>query len=211
MRSVTVGTVADERVSDRRTRVQSRRIACTNRVWNVYFTHVTDGAADVPDYLVMEPKIRIAGDVTGVAVLPIVSGKIGLLRIHRVALDAPFLEAPKGFVDPGEDAKAAAHRELVEETGLACEPGELVALGSMTPEASTLAARIKLFAALRCRPTGAALDAELGLGALEFSSLARVRDMMGTAEIEDAATLVALYRLLAIADGDVMVRAALMG
>lgn len=198
-------------VAERRTHIVSRRVACSNRVWNVYFTHVKDGAAEVPDYLVMEPKTRIAGDVTGVVVLPIVERRIGLLTIHRVALDAPVIESPKGFVDPGEQAVGAALRELTEETGLVCAPGDMVDLGSMTPEASTLAARIRLFAALRCHPTGTALDDEVGLAAFDFIAVDRVRAMMAASEIEDAATLVALYRLFATADADPMVRAALIG
>lgn len=195
---------------ERRTQILARRIACSNRVWNVYFTHVKDGAAEVPDYLVMEPKTRIAGDVTGVVVLPIVDQKIGLLTIHRVALDAPVIESPKGFVDPGEQAMGAALRELTEETGLVCAADAMLDLGSMTPEASTLAARIRLFAALQCRPTGLALDDEVGLTAFDFIPVDRVRAMMAASQIEDAATLVALYRLFAKADTDPMVRAALM-
>ena len=197
-------------VIERRTQILARRIACSNRVWNVYFTHVKDGAAEVPDYLVMEPKTRIAGDVTGVVVLPIVERRIGLLTIHRVALDAPVIESPKGFVDPGEQAMGAALRELTEETGLVCAAADIVDLGSMTPEASTLAARTRLFAGLRCRPTGLALDDEVGLAAFDFIPVDRVRGMMAASQIEDAATLVALYRLFAKADTDPMVRAALM-
>ncbi len=207
MPNAMVGTMAAER----RTHIVSRRIACSNRVWNVYFTHVKDGAAEVPDYLVMEPKTRMAGDVTGVVILPIVEQRIGLLTIHRVALDAPVVESPKGFVDPGEEAVGAALRELTEETGLVCAPADIVDLGSMTPEASTLAARIRLFAALCCHPTGTALDDEVGLAAFDFIAVDRVRAMMAASEIEDAATLVALYRLFAKADTDPMVRAALIG
>lgn len=204
------GTTGDNAVSHRRTEVLSRRIACTNRIWNVFFTHVKDGQTEVADYLVMEPKIRTAGDVTGVAVLPVVDGRIGLLAISRVALGAVFMEAPKGFVEPGEDAVTAALRELVEETGLVCDPGDLVALGSVTPEASTLATRTKLFAALRCRRSEGKIDDELGLGGLDFIPLDRIRVMATGTEIEDATTVSALYRLFAKADADQAIGAALL-
>jgi len=68
----------------------------------------------------------------------------------------------------------------------------------------------RLFAAMRCRPTDNILDDEVGLTAFDFLPLDRVRAMMAASEIEDAATLVALYRLFAKAEADPMVRAALM-
>lgn len=211
MPSATAGTTAAEPVSDGQPTIVSRRLACTNRVWNVYFTHVTDGPAEVVDYLVVEPKNRSTANVTGVAILPVVNGRIGLVRIGRVALDAVFIEAPKGFIDAGEDAQSAAQRELTEETGLVCDASDIVALGSVTPEASTLAARTGLFAALRCRPVEGARDAEIGLSGFTFVSLAEARSLAAGDGIEDATTVAALYRLFAKAESDPMVRAALMG
>lgn len=212
MPNATSGTTGVNAVSDHhRTEVLSRRIACTNRIWNVFFTHVKDGQNEVADYLVMEPKVRTAGDVTGVAVLPVLDGRIGLLKVSRVALNAVFIEAPKGFVEPGEDEATAALRELVEETGLVCDRSDLVALGSVTPEASTLATRTKLFAALRCRPSAGKIEDEVGLGGLDFITLERVRVMAAGDEIEDATTVSALYRLFAKADTNSAVAAALTG
>jgi 8-oxo-dGTP diphosphatase len=45
-----------------------------------------------------------------------------VLLVHRAAYDDWSL--PKGKLDPGETWEQAARREVEEETGLDCEPGE---------------------------------------------------------------------------------------
>lgn len=44
-------------------------------------------------------------------------GKYLLIRQYRAPLDRPILEFPAGKVDPGEDPRTGALRELEEETG----------------------------------------------------------------------------------------------
>ncbi len=45
------------------------------------------------------------------------------------ATGSPRWDIPKGLAEPGEDWRAAAVRELQEETGLAAAPGKLMELG----------------------------------------------------------------------------------
>jgi 8-oxo-dGTP diphosphatase len=61
-----------------------------------------------------EPEIRAAGGVV------VRDGLVAV--IHRPRYDDWSL--PKGKLDPGEDFPAAAVREVWEETGLRCRPGE---------------------------------------------------------------------------------------
>jgi len=56
-----------------------------------------------------------------VAMLPIEGESCVLLRQFRFAIGEELCEAPAGTMDPGETPLQTAHRELIEETGLAGE------------------------------------------------------------------------------------------
>src|SRR5512142_2990126 len=97
-------------------RIVSRRLIGENSRFHVFFEHVADGQGhEVPDYLVVAPKRQSGNMVTGVAILPVIDGKIGLVRIYRPAIRDWSWEIPHGFVEEGEEAHASAIRELVEE------------------------------------------------------------------------------------------------
>ncbi len=53
--------------------------------------------------------------------------EIVLVRQWRFGVRAPTLEIPGGMLEPGEDPVEAARRELIEETGFACEAIEPLA------------------------------------------------------------------------------------
>jgi ADP-ribose pyrophosphatase len=128
-----------------------RKLACENSRFSVFFDElVCPGRPGASDYLVVAPK-QVAGNlVTGVAVLPICDGKIGLIKAYRHAIQGDSWEIPRGFIEEGESAPVSALRELEEETGLSCDPGEIKFLAFVTPDAGILAARVQVYVALRC-------------------------------------------------------------
>ena len=120
-----------------------RKLVCENSRFSVFFDELTyRGQPSAPDYLVVAPKQIVGNLVTGVSVLPICDGKIGLIRAYRHAIQGDSWEIPRGFVEEGKSDVTSALRELEEETGLACEAGEIKFLGYVTPEAGILAARL---------------------------------------------------------------------
>jgi ADP-ribose pyrophosphatase len=53
-----------------------------------------------------------------VVILPLVDPeRVCLIQNYRVAVGETLWELPAGTLEPGEDPKACAHRELIEETG----------------------------------------------------------------------------------------------
>jgi ADP-ribose pyrophosphatase len=78
-------------------------------------------------------------------------GVLVLARQYRPAVGRTTVEIPAGGIDDGEEAEAAACRELREELGL--EPGRVVDLGPLLPSPGTSSESIRLFAAFDCRET----------------------------------------------------------
>jgi 8-oxo-dGTP pyrophosphatase MutT (NUDIX family) len=67
-----------------------------------------------------------------VNVIPLTAERrVLLVRQYRFGIEGFTLEIPGGMCDPGEDARSAAERELLEETGH--ESPELVELGWVHP------------------------------------------------------------------------------
>jgi ADP-ribose pyrophosphatase len=178
--------------------VIGRRMACENAKFFVYFDHVVDRVGgEVLDYLVVSPKNSDANLVTGVAVLPVLDNKIGLIRIYRPAIRDYSWEIPHGFIDEGEVDNSSALRELLEETGLAVESDDFSSLGYITPDAGVLAARVHVFLAEACFASQKILP-ELGLRDFRFFSFTEFEEMIERSEVQDTFTLAAWckYQLL---------------
>lgn len=176
--------------------LRDRRLACENSVFRVYLDHLerADGF-QVTDYISVIPKVRGPGAIGGVAVLPESEGKVGLLHVYRHPLGSTAWEVPRGFIDPQESAADAAIRELREEMGLATTPGNLVSLGLIAPEPGVIAARVELFAALRCMAVEAAGVRELGHKETRYFTHPEIAELIARGEVQDPFTLIACLML----------------
>jgi 8-oxo-dGTP pyrophosphatase MutT (NUDIX family) len=180
--------------------VIDRHLACENSKFFIYFDHVIDRAgSEVRDYLVVAPKNAGKNLVTGVAILPILDGQVGLIRIYRPAIRGWSWEIPHGFVDEGESENSSALRELLEETGLGADAKCFTSLGYITPDSGLLAARVHLYLAEACCPTQQ-IQHELGIREFRFFSFHELEEMIACSEIQDTFTLAAWckYQLLQI-------------
>lgn len=177
-------------------RIAARRVALSNSRFDVLLDHVEGPSGSVPDYLMVRPKVRHADLVTGVCVLPVVDGRIGLMRVRRPHFAEPLWVAPSGFVESDEATSASALRELEEEAGLTCDPADLRPLGLLLLDPGVLEARVALYAAERTRPLAApaAHAGELGAGRLVLFTAEDAEDLALTSSSMDGGTVAACLR-----------------
>jgi ADP-ribose pyrophosphatase len=174
-----------------------RRLACENSQFSVFLDDLSvPGQCHVTDYLVVAPK-QVARDlVTGVAILPVVDGKIGLLKVYRHAIRGDSWEIPRGFIEEGESDLTSALRELEEETGLSCDAGYMKSLGFVTPDAGILAARVHVYVALQFSRIRPYVPREFGHREFCHFSCDEIKNMLLHSEIQDPCTMIACYRII---------------
>lgn len=123
-----------------------------------------------------------------------------MVRQYRHGADMITMEFPAGLVERGEEPRDAALRELREETGYRAE--RLVPLGELRPNPSFMTNRCFTFLAEGLRPAGGSTpDALESLDSLVLP-VGEVKARMGTGELVNALTMVALQSFLRFrADG----------
>jgi len=173
---------------------KNRKLVCENSQFHIFFDELTSqGRTTIRDYLVVAPKRVTSNLVTGVAILPIFDGKIGLIRIYRHPIGQFSWEIPRGFIDRQEASTSAAGRELKEETGLDCKSEAIRSLGFITPDGGILAARVQLFVATQCAKQREYAPAEIGHRELRFFDIQEVEEMIVRAEVQDPSTVIAFF------------------
>ena len=122
-------------------------------------------------------------------------GRVLLVRQFRYAAGEALLELPVGTMEPGEEPKATAVRELQEETGF--YPGKIERVGGFYSAPGFCTEFLHLFVArdLRPQPLEGDIDEEIELAPTD---LGLVRELILSGEIKDAKSVAGLLTLLLI-------------
>ena len=134
-----------------------------------------------------------AGIPTGVHVLCRREGRVLLMRRAGTGFFDGLFSLPGGHVEPGESERAAARRELREETGFAAVHWEYV--GVMHPCIGYSDERIEIFFAHGLSQTERALDDGEFLEVLSLR-VDEVEQAIRAGRITDAKTITAYYLAL---------------
>lgn len=128
------------------------------------------------------------GAVAILALLPGQAREIVLVQQTRHAIGRALLEIPAGTLEPPETPEACARRELAEEAGYAAQSWEPLARFYPAPGIST--EEMHLFLAQDLRPASAEREEEDMT--VHTVPLAVARRLVGTGEIRDAKSIVAI-------------------
>lgn len=120
-------------------------------------------------------------------------GKLALIRQFRPAIDRSILEIPAGVLEPNEDPRAAAARELAEETGLRAR--RLERLGGLFATPGYSAEYLHIFLAMDLTEGATQFDPGEEIAELVWLTPAELEQLIARGEVEDAKTVAAFYLL----------------
>jgi|ECHnycMinimDraft_1075156.scaffolds.fasta_scaffold00344_10 ADP-ribose pyrophosphatase len=137
-------------------------------------------------------KVESVRHPGSVVVIPLLGDEVILIRQYRPVIGQWILELPAGTLNPGEDVKSAAIRELSEETGYEAE--EIREILTFYPSPGISDELMHVFLATRLR-AGKARPEEYELITLYPVKLRQALDMVMKGQILDAKTVASLLYL----------------
>lgn len=164
--------------------------------YKIFTTHFRDAPHPRTGALKRFSLIEATDWVNIIALTP--ARDVVLIRQYRPGVDRICIEIPGGMVDPGEDARTAAARELVEETGYTSE--RWTQIGAIAPNPAIQNNTLYTFLALDATPTHAPHFDGSELLEIETAPLAEAYAMVRDGRIEHA-LVVAAFGHLALRSG----------
>lgn len=166
--------------------LKSRRIY-DGRVLGLRVDHIIEPGG-------VEATREVIGHPGSVVILPrLDDGRIILVRQYRYPAGKPLWELVAGGLEPGETPRAAAHRELREETGYRAR--RVRSLLSFYPSPGILTERMFLVEARGLTDSQAQPEEDERIRVARFTP-AQLRRMVRARKIQDAKTLVGLMWFL---------------
>lgn len=123
------------------------------------------------------------------------TGEVYLVRQFRYPYGKELTELPAGKLEPGEDPRVAALRELEEEVGVQAD--EMISLGEFYPSCGYCNEIIYLYAAKGLHQTRQHLD-EDEFVTVQTAPLQSVVQQALSGELQDGKTIAAVLRLNAL-------------
>ncbi len=122
--------------------------------------------------------------------------RVVLVRQYKHGIDDVVLELPAGGIDPGEDAKTCAMRELAEETGYETTPEKFELLRSFILEPTSSTSRYHLYLARDVAPTATQKFDTLEDIEVELATFAQMRAYVRDGTIDVGSQAAAVYYAL---------------
>lgn len=130
----------------------------------------------------------------GVAMVPILDGKVILIRQFRISIERELIELPAGRLEPGEAPLNCAARELEEEIGY--RAGRLIPIASYFATVGNSNERMYLFLAVQLEKTARNLEADERIREV-ILPLEVVAEKLAAQEFDDSKTIIGLREALA--------------
>jgi len=130
----------------------------------------------------------------GVAIVPVVDGKVILIRQFRISIERELIELPAGRLEPNEEPMSCAARELEEEIGYSAK--KLIPIASYFASVGNSNERMHLFLALDLEKTKRRLEADERIREIVMP-LETVKEKLNNQEFEDSKTIIGLREALA--------------